>query len=43
MNVLTRISQGVNVTVNLDDTLELIYAQHQALPALNSTSPWWMS
>jgi signal transduction histidine kinase len=27
MNVLTRISQGVNVTSNFDDILELIYAQ----------------
>ncbi len=27
MNVLTRIAQGVNVTLNLDDIYELIYAQ----------------
>ncbi len=36
MNVLTRISQGVNVTVALDDILELIYAQtYQVLPTLD--------
>ncbi len=27
MNVLTRIAQGVNITLNLDDIYELIYAQ----------------
>jgi K+-sensing histidine kinase KdpD len=27
MNVLTRISQGINITLDLDDILELIYAQ----------------
>lgn len=27
MNVLTRISQGINITLSLDDILELIYAQ----------------
>lgn len=27
MNALTRVSQGVNVTVNFDDVLELIYTQ----------------
>ena len=33
MNVLTRISQGVNVTVSFDDILELIYAQtNQVIP-----------
>lgn len=36
LNVLTRISQGVNVTLALDDILELIYTQtYQALPALD--------
>lgn len=34
MNVLTRISQGINVTLSLDDVLELIYAQTtQIIPA----------
>ncbi|MDW8226959.1 MAG: GAF domain-containing protein [Anaerolineales bacterium] len=33
MNILARVSQGVNVTVNFDDILELIYAQtNQAIP-----------
>ena len=27
MNALTRVSQGVNVTLTFDDVLELIYAQ----------------
>ncbi|MEA4910139.1 MAG: GAF domain-containing protein [Anaerolineaceae bacterium] len=27
MNVLTRVAQGINITLNLNDTLELIYAQ----------------
>lgn len=27
MNVLARISQGINITINFDDILELIYAQ----------------
>jgi signal transduction histidine kinase len=27
MNVLTRVSQGINITVSFDDILELIYAQ----------------
>jgi signal transduction histidine kinase/putative methionine-R-sulfoxide reductase with GAF domain len=35
-NILTLISQGINVTVNFDDILELIYAQtHQVIPALD--------
>ena len=35
-NVLTRISQGINVTLNFDDILELIYAQtYQVIPALD--------
>lgn len=35
-NVLTRISQGINVTVNFDDILELIYAQtNQVIPTLD--------
>lgn len=34
MNVLTRVSQGVNVTLAFDDVLELIYAQTtQIIPA----------
>jgi len=34
MNVLTRIAQGINITLSLDDILELIYAQTiQLLPA----------
>ena len=34
MNVLGRVAQGVNVTINFDDILELIYAQTvQVLPA----------
>lgn len=34
MNVLARISEGVNVTLSLDDILELIYAQTtQVIPA----------
>lgn len=33
MNILTRVTQGVNVTVSFDDILELIYAQtDQVLP-----------
>lgn len=33
MNILSRVAQGVNVTVNFDDILELIYAQTtQAIP-----------
>ena len=35
-NVLTRISQGINVTLGFDDILELIYAQtYQVIPALD--------
>ena len=35
-NVLTRISQGINVTLKFDDILELIYAQtFQVIPALD--------
>ncbi len=34
MNILTRVAQGVNVTLNLDDIYELIYAQiTQLIPA----------
>ena len=34
MNVLTRVAQGVNITLNLDDILELVYAQTlQVIPA----------
>ena len=34
MNVLTRVAQGVNITLNLDDILELVYAQTiQIVPA----------
>jgi len=34
MDVLTRIAQGINVTLNFDDILELIYAQtNQIIPA----------
>lgn len=34
MNILTRVAQGVNVTINLDDIFELIYAQiTQLIPA----------
>ncbi len=34
MNILTRVAQGVNVTLNLDDIFELIYAQiTQLIPA----------
>lgn len=34
MNVLTRIAQGINFTINFDDLLELIYAQvSQVIPA----------
>ena len=34
MNVLTRVAQGVNVTLNFDDILELLYAQtSQVIPA----------
>jgi signal transduction histidine kinase len=34
MNVLTRVAQGVNVTLNFDDILELLYAQtRQVIPA----------
>ena len=33
INVLTRVSQGINITLSFDDTLELIYAQaNQVLP-----------
>ncbi len=36
MNVLTRISQGINVTRSLDDILELVYAQTvQIIPGQN--------
>ena len=34
LNVLSRVAQGINVTLNFDDTLELIYAQTaQIIPA----------
>ncbi len=34
MNVLSRVAQGVNITINLDDIYELIYAQAvQIIPA----------
>ncbi|MEN8242279.1 MAG: GAF domain-containing protein [Chloroflexota bacterium] len=34
MNVLTRVAQGVNVTLNFDDILELLFAQtRQVIPA----------
>ena len=34
MNVLTRVAQGVNVTLNFDDILELLYTQtRQVIPA----------
>ncbi len=34
MNVLTRVSQGINVTLNFDDILELIFAQtSQVIPS----------
>lgn len=34
MNVLTRVAQGVNITISLDDIFELIYAQTtQVIPA----------
>ena len=33
LNALTRVAQGINITLNFDDTLELIYAQtSQILP-----------
>ncbi len=33
MNVMTRVAQGVNVTISFDDILELIYAQsYQVIP-----------
>jgi signal transduction histidine kinase/putative methionine-R-sulfoxide reductase with GAF domain len=36
MNVLTRVSQGINVTLAFDDLLELIYAQSaQVIPTLD--------
>jgi signal transduction histidine kinase len=36
MNVLTRVSQGVNVTLAFDDMLELVYAQTtQVIPSLD--------
>lgn len=36
MNVLTRVAQGVNITVEFDDILELLYAQStQVLPVEN--------
>ncbi len=34
MNVLTRVAQGINITLSLDDILELVYAQTtQIIPA----------
>ena len=34
MNVLTRVAQGINITLNQDDILELVYAQTtQVIPA----------
>ncbi len=34
MNVLTRVAQGINITLSLDDILELIYAQtSQVIPS----------
>lgn len=34
LNVLTRVAQGINITISLDDMLELIYAQTtQVIPA----------
>jgi hypothetical protein len=34
MNVLARVAQGINVTLQLDDILELIYAQtSQIIPS----------
>ena len=34
MNVITRIAQGINITINLNDILEMIYAQTlQIIPA----------
>ena len=36
MNVLTRVAQGVNITVEFDDILELLYAQStQVIPVEN--------
>jgi signal transduction histidine kinase/putative methionine-R-sulfoxide reductase with GAF domain len=36
MNVLTRVSQGINVTLMFDDILELLYAQtNQVIPTLD--------
>lgn len=33
MNVLTRVAQGINITINFDDILELLYAQsRQVIP-----------
>ncbi|HAY83740.1 MAG TPA: hypothetical protein DCY42_02130 [Chloroflexi bacterium] len=33
MNVLTRVAQGINITINFDDILELLYAQSsQVIP-----------
>lgn len=44
MNVLTRISQGVNVTVAFDDILELIYAQtYQIIPTIDFRITLWDS
>jgi signal transduction histidine kinase len=38
MNVLTRVSQGINVTLAFDDILELLYAQtNQVIPTLDYT------
>jgi signal transduction histidine kinase len=36
MKLLTRVSQGINVTLAFDDMLEMLYAQtHQAVPTLD--------
>jgi signal transduction histidine kinase len=44
MNVLTRISQGVNVTVAFDDILELIYAQTNfVIPTVDFRITLWDS
>ena len=38
MNALTRVSQGVNITLTFDDVLELIYAQvSQIIPTSHFT------
>ena len=34
MNVLTRVAQGVNVTLNFDDILELLYEMDQVAPVV---------